>query len=179
IHRISFISRRAIPTVPLYRVSEGNEPSFFTTSFSWDSTKANASFRNSRNNYSNHDQYKPNDKTHVNDLNQTKTFCLIHPRRTTSLCGIDMPADLESSCAILRPGMVLLKNYINISDQSRGFPVVSISIGDSAQFVYGDSRDVDKANEVLLKLGDVLVFGGKSRHVYHGVKKVIPNSAPL
>ncbi|PWA92384.1 Gelsolin domain-containing protein [Artemisia annua] len=30
------------PTVPLYRVSEGNEPSFFTTFFSWDSAKANA-----------------------------------------------------------------------------------------------------------------------------------------
>lgn len=30
------------PSVPLYRVSEGNEPSFFTTFFSWDSAKANA-----------------------------------------------------------------------------------------------------------------------------------------
>ncbi|PWA86451.1 villin headpiece, Villin/Gelsolin, ADF-H/Gelsolin-like domain protein [Artemisia annua] len=30
------------PTVPLYRVSEGNEPNFFTTFFSWDSAKANA-----------------------------------------------------------------------------------------------------------------------------------------
>ncbi|CAI0439617.1 unnamed protein product [Linum tenue] len=28
------------PNVPMYRVTEGNEPSFFTTYFSWDSTKA-------------------------------------------------------------------------------------------------------------------------------------------
>ncbi|XP_043815469.1 villin-2 isoform X6 [Manihot esculenta] len=28
------------PKVPLYKVTEGNEPSFFTTFFSWDSTKA-------------------------------------------------------------------------------------------------------------------------------------------
>nr|GEX15408.1 oxoglutarate/iron-dependent dioxygenase [Tanacetum cinerariifolium] len=76
------------------------------------------SFRNSRNNNSKHDQYKPNDNTRVNDLNQTKTFSLIHPRSTTSLCGIDMPEDLDRSCAILGPGMVLLKNYINISDQA-------------------------------------------------------------
>ncbi|KAI7754337.1 hypothetical protein M8C21_009079 [Ambrosia artemisiifolia] len=30
------------PSVPLYRVTEGNEPNFFTTFFSWDSAKANA-----------------------------------------------------------------------------------------------------------------------------------------
>ncbi|XP_076955070.1 villin-2-like [Bidens hawaiensis] len=30
------------PFVPLYRVTEGNEPNFFTTFFSWDSAKANA-----------------------------------------------------------------------------------------------------------------------------------------
>ncbi|XP_024968746.1 villin-2 [Cynara cardunculus var. scolymus] len=30
------------PCVPLYRVTEGNEPSFFTTFFSWDTAKANA-----------------------------------------------------------------------------------------------------------------------------------------
>lgn len=28
------------PKVPLYKVTEGNEPSFFTTYFSWDPTKA-------------------------------------------------------------------------------------------------------------------------------------------
>ncbi|KAK1420719.1 hypothetical protein QVD17_22543 [Tagetes erecta] len=30
------------PFVPLYRVTEGNEPNFFTTFFSWDAAKANA-----------------------------------------------------------------------------------------------------------------------------------------
>lgn len=28
------------PNVPLYKVTEGNEPCFFTTFFSWDSTRA-------------------------------------------------------------------------------------------------------------------------------------------
>lgn len=28
------------PNVPLYKISEGNEPCFFTTYFSWDYTKA-------------------------------------------------------------------------------------------------------------------------------------------
>ena len=61
----------------------------------------------------------------------------------------------------------------------KGLPVVSLSVGDSAQFLYGHNRDVRKANEVLLESGDVVVFGGKSRNVYHGVKTIIPNSAPL
>ncbi|KAL0347542.1 UNVERIFIED_CONTAM: Alpha-ketoglutarate-dependent dioxygenase AlkB [Sesamum calycinum] len=60
----------------------------------------------------------------------------------------------------------------------KGFPVVSISIGDSAEFLYGDQRDVDKANSVLLKSGDVLIFGGESRLIFHGVKAIIPDTAP-
>ncbi|KAL0450942.1 UNVERIFIED_CONTAM: Alpha-ketoglutarate-dependent dioxygenase AlkB [Sesamum latifolium] len=48
----------------------------------------------------------------------------------------------------------------------KGFPVVSISIGDSAEFLYGDQRDVGKAESVLLKSGDVLIFGGESRLIF-------------
>ncbi|GKB86591.1 oxoglutarate/iron-dependent dioxygenase [Tanacetum coccineum] len=61
---------------------------------------------------------------------------------------------------------------------SKGSPVVSISIGDSAEFLYGDKRDVDKLDKVVLESGDILIFGGKSRNIYHGVKAIIPNSAP-
>lgn len=69
------------------------------------------------------------------------------------------------------------------NDESReslrkGLPVVSFSIGDSAEFLYGDERNVEKADSVLLESGDVLIFGGESRHVFHGVSSVLPNSAP-
>ncbi|KAI3840863.1 hypothetical protein MKX03_009991 [Papaver bracteatum] len=60
----------------------------------------------------------------------------------------------------------------------KGFPVVSISIGDSAEFLYGDHRDVEGANRVILESGDVLIFGGKSRHIFHGVKSILPDTAP-
>lgn len=60
----------------------------------------------------------------------------------------------------------------------KGLPVVSLSIGDSAEFLYGDKRNVEKAEKVLLESGDVLIFGGKSRHVFHGVKSITPRSAP-
>jgi alkylated DNA repair dioxygenase AlkB len=60
----------------------------------------------------------------------------------------------------------------------KGLPVVSFSIGDSAEFLYGDQRNIEKAENVFLESGDVLIFGGESRHVYHGVSSIIPNSAP-
>ncbi|PKI43802.1 hypothetical protein CRG98_035813 [Punica granatum] len=59
----------------------------------------------------------------------------------------------------------------------KGLPVISFSIGDTAEFLYGDQRDVDKAEKVLLESGDVLVFGGKSRHIFHGVASIMTNSA--
>ncbi|QCE03192.1 alkylated DNA repair protein [Vigna unguiculata] len=60
----------------------------------------------------------------------------------------------------------------------KGLPVVSFSIGDSADFLYGDERNEEEAECVTLDSGDVLIFGGDSRHVFHGVPYVYPNSAP-
>ncbi|GFY95750.1 2-oxoglutarate-dependent dioxygenase family protein [Actinidia rufa] len=60
----------------------------------------------------------------------------------------------------------------------KGLPVVSFSVGDSAEFLYGEHRDLQKAENVLLDSGDVLIFGGKSRHIFHGVLSIIPDSAP-
>lgn len=60
----------------------------------------------------------------------------------------------------------------------RGLPVVSFSIGDSADFLFGDERDPDKAQKVVLESGDVLIFGGKSRDIFHGVTVIHPNTAP-
>uniref|UniRef100_A0A2N9HJJ3 Alpha-ketoglutarate-dependent dioxygenase AlkB-like domain-containing protein n=1 Tax=Fagus sylvatica TaxID=28930 RepID=A0A2N9HJJ3_FAGSY len=60
----------------------------------------------------------------------------------------------------------------------KGLPVVSLSVGDSAEFLYGDQRNVDEADRVVLESGDVLIFGGNSRHIFHGVSTIIPKSAP-
>lgn len=59
-----------------------------------------------------------------------------------------------------------------------GLPVVSFSVGNAAEFLYGDKRDVDKAEKVVLESGDVLIFGGDSRHIFHGVSSIIPKSSP-
>ncbi|PKU69411.1 uncharacterized protein LOC110105575 [Dendrobium catenatum] len=57
-------------------------------------------------------------------------------------------------------------------------PIVSFSIGDSAEFLYSDVRDVDKAERVTLESGDVLIFGGDARHIFNGVRCIKPNTAP-
>lgn len=61
----------------------------------------------------------------------------------------------------------------------KGLPIVSFSIGDTAEFLYGEERDIEKAEQVELESGDVLIFGGESRMIFHGVKSIIPNSAPI
>ncbi|XP_023741528.1 uncharacterized protein LOC111889615 [Lactuca sativa] len=68
-------------------------------------------------------------------------------------------------------------------DESReslneGLPVVSFSVGETAEFLYGNDRDVEKAERVNLESGDVLIFGGESRHVFHGVPCIFPDTAP-
>lgn len=60
----------------------------------------------------------------------------------------------------------------------KGLPVVSFSIGDEGEFLYGDNRDEKNAMKVILESGDVLIFGGKSRHIFHGVRSVHPNTTP-
>ncbi|CAH8293524.1 unnamed protein product [Eruca vesicaria subsp. sativa] len=59
----------------------------------------------------------------------------------------------------------------------KGLPVVSFSIGSSAEFVYCDQMN-DKPEKVVLHSGDVLLFGGKSRNVFHGVQSIIKDTAP-
>jgi alkylated DNA repair protein (DNA oxidative demethylase) len=56
--------------------------------------------------------------------------------------------------------------------------VVSISIGDTARFLFGGVRRRDTVNAMLLESGDAFVFGGPARLRYHGVSRIIPGSAP-
>src|SRR6266536_1032519 len=59
-----------------------------------------------------------------------------------------------------------------------GFPVVSVSLGDTARFLFGGLRRKDPVEARPLESGDAFVFGGPSRLRYHGVSRIIPNTAP-
>jgi DNA alkylation damage repair protein AlkB len=64
------------------------------------------------------------------------------------------------------------------SSIAAGHPVVSISIGDTARFLFGGLRRRDPVEAMLLESGDAFVFGGAARLRYHGVSRIIPHSAP-
>lgn len=61
----------------------------------------------------------------------------------------------------------------------RGAPVVSLSIGDTARFLFGGLRRRDPVETILLTSGDAFVFGGEARLRYHGVARILPATAPL
>ncbi|MFD4138899.1 alpha-ketoglutarate-dependent dioxygenase AlkB family protein [Streptomyces sp. NPDC058572] len=57
-------------------------------------------------------------------------------------------------------------------------PVVSLSIGDSCVFRFGNTETRGRPyTDVELASGDLFVFGGPARFAFHGVPKVVPGTA--
>jgi alkylated DNA repair protein (DNA oxidative demethylase) len=59
-----------------------------------------------------------------------------------------------------------------------GIPVVSISLGDTARFLFGGLKRKEPVEAFALESGDAFVFGGPARLRYHGVSRIVPGSAP-
>ena len=57
-------------------------------------------------------------------------------------------------------------------------PVVSVSLGDTARFLFGGVKRKDPVESRLLESGDAFVFGGPARLRYHGVSRILPGTAP-
>ena len=58
-------------------------------------------------------------------------------------------------------------------------PVVTISLGDTCVFrMAGVDRRTGPFTDVPLESGDLLVFGGPNRLIFHGVPKVVAGTAP-
>jgi alkylated DNA repair protein (DNA oxidative demethylase) len=51
-------------------------------------------------------------------------------------------------------------------------PIVSVSLGSTCKFLIGGSKRSDATRSITLNDGDVLVWGGVSRLVYHGVRSM-------
>jgi len=60
-----------------------------------------------------------------------------------------------------------------------GYPVMGICLGDACELSYSMEAASDgKPKVVRLESGDVYLFGGPARLLWHGVQKVIPHTAP-
>ncbi|KUN64797.1 alpha-ketoglutarate-dependent dioxygenase AlkB family protein [Streptomyces griseorubiginosus] len=65
------------------------------------------------------------------------------------------------------------------SDEKTDAPVVSLSLGDTCVFRFGNTETRTRPyTDVELRSGDLFVFGGPSRLAYHGVPRVHPGTAP-
>ncbi|AKN73816.1 DNA repair protein [Streptomyces sp. PBH53] len=65
------------------------------------------------------------------------------------------------------------------ADERADAPVVSLSLGDTCVFRFGNSETRAKPyTDVELRSGDLFVFGGPARLAYHGVPRVRPGTAP-
>jgi alkylated DNA repair protein (DNA oxidative demethylase) len=58
-------------------------------------------------------------------------------------------------------------------------PVVTISLGDSCVFrMAGVDRRTAPFTDVVMRSGDMLVFGGPNRRIYHGVPRLMAGTSP-
>ncbi|WP_112467525.1 alpha-ketoglutarate-dependent dioxygenase AlkB family protein [Streptomyces triticisoli] len=65
------------------------------------------------------------------------------------------------------------------SDEKSGAPVVSLSLGDTCVFRFGNTGTRTRPwTDVELRGGDLFVFGGPSRLAHHGVPRIHPGTAP-
>jgi DNA alkylation damage repair protein AlkB len=87
-------------------------------------------------------------------------ICIVNWYRTGSRMGLHQDKD-ESEASL-----------------TSGAPVVSVSLGDTAKFLFGGLRRRDPVETILLQSGDVFVFGGAARLSYHGVARILPKTGP-
>ncbi|MGO1184322.1 MAG: alpha-ketoglutarate-dependent dioxygenase AlkB family protein [Micrococcaceae bacterium] len=98
----------------------------------------------------------------------------------------DATGDPESA-ATYRPDTALVNYYDEHAhmgmhqdrDEKSRAPVVSLSLGDTCRFRFGNTENRNKPYQDLeLRSGDLFIFGGLSRLAYHGVTQVYPGTTP-
>lgn len=93
------------------------------------------------------------------------------------LAGCDAPPD---SCLVnwyqdgAKMGLHQDKNEADFT-----YPVLSVSLGDTALFRLGGLNRKDPTGSVRLASGDVCLLAGPARLAHHGVDRIIPGSSRL
>jgi DNA oxidative demethylase len=65
------------------------------------------------------------------------------------------------------------------NEKDFGQPIVSVSLGITAMFLFGGMKRADKPLRALLRHGDVVVWGGPARLRYHGIQPLKEATHPL
>jgi DNA oxidative demethylase len=99
---------------------------------------------------------------------------------TAAAAAAVYPQFTPDACLINRyePGARLsLHQDRNERDQCE--PIVSVSLGLPAVFLFGGMRRNDKPRRIRLEHGDIVVWGGPTRLAYHGVEALDDGLHPL
>lgn len=90
------------------------------------------------------------------------------------------PDFVPDACLINRyAGGARLTAHRDADEQNFAQPIVSVSLGLPASFAFYGLTRGGKGQSVALQDGDVLVWGGPSRLVYHAVRPIKPGNHPL
>jgi len=110
------------------------------------------------------------------------------PPLPEELAQLAAGAAAEAGFAPFRPDACLINRYLPGARMSlhqdrdeRDFsaPIVSVSLGLGATFLFGGLQRSERARRLPLAHGDVLVWGGAQRLAYHGIAPVTDGHHPL
>ncbi|RBP64270.1 alkylated DNA repair protein (DNA oxidative demethylase) [Brevibacterium sanguinis] len=106
---------------------------------------------------------------------------------TSAVAGPADPAAWGLDPTVYSPDVALVNHYDAHArmgmhqdrDEVDPAPVVSLSLGDTGLFRFGNTRSRNRPFEdIRLASGDAFVFGGPARFAYHGVRGIVPDTAP-
>lgn len=108
--------------------------------------------------------------------------------RRTAPSWPDLPAaELQQWAQAYAPDVAVINYYSPTArmgmhqdkDERSPEPVVSLSVGDTCIFRAGNTQArTQPYQDLRLASGDLLVFGGPHRQMFHGVPKILPDTAP-
>jgi alkylated DNA repair protein (DNA oxidative demethylase) len=103
------------------------------------------------------------------------------PKRLLDLWAelTDAPAPPDSCLVNLYRDGARMGLHQDKDEADFGFPVLSVSLGDTAVFRIGGVKRSDPTRSIRLASGDVCVLSGDMRLAYHGIDRILPGSSRL
>ena len=97
-----------------------------------------------------------------------------------AVAGTPWPDFMPDACLInfYGPGA---KMGLHQDKDERDFsqPIVTVSLGDAADFLIGGAKRAEPSRSVRVESGDVMIMGPPSRMLFHGVRKVFAGTSPI
>ncbi len=110
------------------------------------------------------------------------------PAMPPAFLDLAVRAAAEAGFARYDPDACLINRYVagaklslhqDRDEKDAWAPIVSVSLGLPAVFLWGGKRRSDPVRRLHLESGDVVVWGGPARFVYHGVAPLKDGEHPL